>query len=122
MGMSVPGGAASREPMPPGGAWWSGPSSPSNAQAKFGGTVDLRLRLADRAVPQGRSENTTLQELNWVLCVFKFSKNSIFSHSYVYICFEVRYALSPKIPLPGLWGCSGIKGHTGLVCFLLVGW
>ena len=119
MGMSVPGGAASREPMPPGGAWWSRPSSPSNAQdasgvgvkgvratlkpqpsgfkpasvcrkAKFGITAGLRFRLADRVVPQGRGGNAAPQELNWVLSGIIFSLSDLVPGS---ILSEPRHAV-----------------------------
>ncbi len=101
----MPGGAASREPRPPGGAWWSRPSSPGMLmtiwlgvkgvratlkpqpsgfkpasvcrKAKFGITAGLRFRLADRVVPQGRGGNAALQELNWVLSGIIFSLSDL---------------------------------------------
>ena len=116
-GMSVPGGAASREPMPPGGAWWSRPSSPAMLRrivgvkgvratlkpqpsgfkpasvcrkAKFGITAGLRFRLADRVVPQGRGGNAAPQELNWVLSGIIFSLSDLVPGS---ILSEPRHAV-----------------------------
>ena len=45
-GLSVPGGAASREPMPPGGAWWSRPSSPDAHDDLASGLKGSALRLS----------------------------------------------------------------------------